>query len=117
MSASRAAEFEAFFIFKRDTLYHPTRRLDGCNQRNGDHAAAVDTAVEAEIAAGFKWPDNGCRQDVVESHAKVAMFEDLVAVFGDSTDLRLALFEAIEEKFRERASHALGDLRTACKRL
>lgn len=102
--ASRSAEFEAYFIVQRDTLYHPTRRPDGCNQKHGDFVVALDyKAIEAEIATGFEWPE--VPVDVVESRAKVAVFGELVAVFGDSQpDLKLALYEAtVEQKTRERA--------------
>ncbi len=102
--ASRAAEFEAYFIMQRDTLYHAKRRVDGCNQKNGDYVVALDyDAIEADVAEGFEWPE--VPVDVAESRAKVAVFEELVAVFGDTQpDLQLALSEAAaKQKARERA--------------
>jgi len=95
--ASRAAEFEAFFIIQRDTLYHPERRPDGCNLRHGDHVTALDyEKVKAEIEEGFEWDE--VPDEVVHARAKEAVLEDCVEKVGDlvpelSVDLNTAIME------------------------
>lgn len=94
--ASRASEFEAFFIIYYKTLYDPSDpdRISVCNQKHGDHVAALDyEAVKAEVAVGVEWtevPDN-----VIEARAKEAVLEELVADLGEQEpELCTALAEA-----------------------
>lgn len=103
--ASRAAEFEAFFILQRDTIYHPERRPDGCNLRHGDHVASLDyQAIKAEIAEGFKWDD--VPADVIEARGREAMFEACVEEVGDAEpELSEALSLAIIERKRVERLH------------
>jgi hypothetical protein len=98
--ASRAAEFEAFFIIQRDTVYHPERRADGCNLRHGDHVTALDyQAVKAEIADGFEWDE--VPADVIKARAVEAMLEACVEEVGDvEPELADELTTAIIERKR-----------------
>lgn len=80
--ASRASEFEAFFIIKRDTLYHPENRPDGCNQKHGDHVSALDyDNIKAEIKDGLEWDE--VPADVIQARAKEAVLETCFEDVGD----------------------------------
>ena len=98
--ASRAAEFEAFFIIQRKTLYDPEDRPDGCNLRHGDHVTDLDyQAVKAEIEDGFEWDE--VPEDVIKARATEAMLEACVEEVGDvEPELSDALTTAIVERKR-----------------
>lgn len=56
-----AQELEAYFIFERDTVYHPKKRPYGCNSKIGDHGTelADDRYDELErmfAGEGYKFP-------------------------------------------------------------
>lgn len=95
--ASRAGEFEAYFIIQRKTLYDPEDRPDGCNLRHGDHVTALDyQSVKAEIADGFEWSE--VPADVIQARAVEAMLEACVEEVGDlepelSDELTTAIIE------------------------
>jgi len=86
--ASRAVEFEAFFIMQRRTLYHAIDNELGCNTNNGAHLDQLTPAryreIEAELAAGYEWPVNaGLKSDVPAEVAmarnKETVVEEIVA--------------------------------------
>jgi hypothetical protein len=96
--ASRASEFEAFFIIKRDTLYHPENRQDGCNQKHGDHVSALDyDKIKAEIIDGLDWEE--VPADVIQARAKEALLETCVEEVGDfEPELSTALTTATMQR-------------------
>jgi hypothetical protein len=91
--ASRAAEFEAYFINQRDTIYHPERRPDGCNLRQGDNVTSMDyQAIKQEIEDGFEWghedeeEEKDVPEDVINAIMKEAVLEACVADLGDQVE-------------------------------
>lgn len=85
--SERAAEFEAFFIIQRQTLYDPSdpARMLCCNLKHGDHVTDLNyESVKAEVEAGFTWPE--VPLDVVQARAKEAVLEVLVDDFGGEGD-------------------------------
>ena len=96
--ASRASEFEAFFIIKRDTLYHPENRPDGCNQKHGDHVSALDyDMIKAEIKDGLDWEE--VPADVIQARAKEAVLETCFEEVGDfEPELSTALATATMQR-------------------
>lgn len=110
--ASRAAEFEAFFIIERKTLYDPSdpERALVCNLKHGDHVAELDyTAVEKEVAKGYKWPEMHEPEEptpVMEARMREAIAEDLVDIAGDlDPDLCTALAVATTERKQAERRH------------
>jgi len=83
--SSRAAEFEAFFIIQRKTLYDPETRPDGCNLRHGDNVTALDyQAIKEEIEDGFEWEfDDEVPDNVLHAKANEAVLQACVDDLGD----------------------------------
>ena len=125
----RAAEFEAFFIMKRDTIFHPDRRPDGCNLKHGDNATVIEQnrykALEEEIAAGYVPPERpppSTPASRIAAHANVAILETLLTDIqedvketpGDDAETDAAVVQKVEEALKEARLIRLEEDAVAC---
>ena len=126
--ASRAWEFEGYFIEQRGTLYGAQTNLSGCNLKHGDGIASQPQdwfdRIKAEIANGVCWPE--APKEVVQEFATEEVLEAVVELVGDvdsrlvsvlhlARDARkqaerrhmsaLALAEELEKDYRGRAPY------------
>ena len=86
--ASRANEFEQFFISKYKTMHDPVDRRNVCNQKPADHVSRLEEGwyerIAAELEAGFQWPElvpveplDAMGDDVLAARRQEAMLADL----------------------------------------
>jgi len=103
----RADEFEAYYVFFYNTVYHPTHRPDGCNAQLPPHSQKMNyEAVRAELKKGFEWPEVEANEavplEVAKAVAREAMLADLVSIADDkvpeslSTALTVATMERMQ---------------------
>lgn len=101
--ASRACEFEAYFIIQRKTLFHPPEQVHGCNLRHGDHVSTINIdAIKEEVERGFEWPEVVTPEVVVTCKAVQAALSDLTDIAGDiEPELSTALTVATKRLHQE----------------
>ena len=87
-AAVDAQEMEAYFIFQRNTVYHPQNCQWGCNSKIGDHGTEMTPTRFAELkkmfaGEGYKFPVNepkdlrDARAEFEIANAFVAMAEEV----------------------------------------
>lgn len=106
-----AQELEAYFIFQRNTVYHPVDCPWGCNSRIGDHGTEMTPTDFAEIKAmfageGYQFPLVEEPKDLREARAEYEIVGAFVAMAEEVGDEECA--EALNECLAL-AKHALLD--------
>lgn len=85
-----AQKMEAYFIFERNTVYHPETCPHGCNSRIGDHGTELTPDDFAELKKMFE--DDGYKFPVEEpevirdARAQCAIASDFVAMAKEVDD-------------------------------
>lgn len=84
-AADDAQEMEAYFIFERNTVYHPETCPWGCNSRIGDHGTEMKPARFAELkkmfeGEGYRFAAPEEPQELHDTRAEYAIAGEFVAM-------------------------------------
>ena len=84
-AADDAQEMEAYFIFERNTVYHPETCPWGCNSRIGDHGTEMKPARFAELkkmfeGEGYRFAAPEEPQELRDARAEYAIAGEFVAM-------------------------------------
>ena len=114
--ASRANEFEQYFISKYKTMHDPVDRRNVCNQKPADHVSRLEDGwferVTAELDAGFQWPEvvpveplDAMGGEILAVRRQEAMMADLAAKLPGVRQVEEAYSEAVTARKRVDPDH------------